>query len=239
MVSSQGDRLHFRPMQPIHVPLLSQRQERVQLLQKINHVIPAVGLVTAGAHALAEGARGGDLVLAVVEVGTTILLAASIVQTLRARRQPAAHHDKAHAIDWIDVWAAGVLFAEAAERWHVKHHIARPTMLTALVTLAFGLFHGRILAYGRRRRGLRITSDGVSVAGRPFRGFRARWPEIASITLSERFAEIRARTGRVRRIDLGDLHNADSVRAALEEARRQWLLIQSTKRAANPGVPIS
>jgi len=226
-------------MLPIHVPFLSRRQERGQLLQKMNHVIPAAGLAAAGARALAEGTSGLDLALAVVEIVTTAFLAVSIVQTLRARRQPASHHQKPHRIDWIDLWSAGVLFAEAAERWHVNHHLARPTILTALVTLALGLFHGRILAFGQSRRGLRISSDGVSVAGRPFRRFQARWPEIASITLSERFAEIRARPGRVRRIDLQDLHNADSVRAALEDARRQVLLIQSAARATDAGQPTS
>jgi hypothetical protein len=167
------------------------------------------------------------------------MLAASIVQTLRATRQPGTHSHDRHEIDWIDIWAAGVLFAEAAERWHLRHHIARPTILTALVTLAFGLFHGRIVAFGRRRRGLRITDEGLSVAGRPFRRFRAPWSEIASISLGERSAEIRTRAGRVRRIDFTDLHNAGSVRAALEDANQRVVMTHAAVHAATARGPAS
>ena len=217
------------------MPLLSRRQERGQFLQKMNHVVPAVGLLTAGVHALTEGARGLDLALAVVEIGTTLMLAASIVKTLRAMRQPGTHSHDAHGVDWIDIWSAGILFAEAAERWHVRHHIARPTILTALVTLAFGLFHGRLLAFARQKRGLRITDAGLSVAGRPFRRFRARWSEIASISLGERSVEIRTRAGRLRRIDLADLRNASSVRAALQDANQRLATTRATEHASTPG----
>jgi hypothetical protein len=33
---------------------------------------------------------------------------------MRQRQPSRGHH--AHGVDWIDIWAAGVLFAEAAER---------------------------------------------------------------------------------------------------------------------------
>lgn len=217
------------------MPLLSRRQERGQFLQKMNHVVPAVGLLTAGVHALTEGARGLDLALAVVEIGTTLMLAAFIVKTLRAMRQPGTHSHDAHGVDWIDIWSAGILFAEAAERWHVRHHIARPTILTALVTLAFGLFHGRLLAFARQKRGLRITEAGLSVSGRPFRRFRARWSEIASISLGEQSVEIRTRAGRLRRIDLADLRNAGSVRAALQDANQRLARTRATEHASTPG----
>ena len=224
-------------MEPIHVPLLSRRQERGQFLQKMNHVVPAVGLLTAGVHALTEGARGLDLALAVVEIGTTLMLAAFIVKTLRAMRQPGTHSHDAHGVDWIDIWSAGILFAEAAERWHVRHHIARPTILTALVTLAFGLFHGRLLAFARQKRGLRITEAGLSVSGRPFRRFRARWGRAwrPPHRHREQSVEIRTRAGRLRRIDLADLRNAGSVRAALQDANQRLARTRATEHASTPG----
>jgi hypothetical protein len=49
---------------------------------------------------------------------------------------------------------------------------------------------------------------------------RGRW---ASIAPTDRFAEIRARRGRLRRIDLQDRHTATSARAGLENARHQML----------------
>ena len=207
-------------MEPIVVPLLSRRVQRGQLVQKLNHAIPTFGLIAAGLQALGEGARGFELALAVVEIVTSVVLIGTIARSLRALRQkrPATSHH-GDGVDWIDIWAAGVLFAEAAERWHLKHHVARPIILTALLTLALGLFHGRIFQWGQRRRALRIAADGLSVGGRPFKAFSATWKEIASISSAGRYAEIRTRAGLSRSIDLDDLENADAVRAALAEAR--------------------
>lgn len=75
-------------MRLIHVPFLSRWQGPAQLLQKLNHVIKAVGLAAAGARGPAEGARGADLVLASVEIVTTVLLA--VVNRTDAPNKPAA-----------------------------------------------------------------------------------------------------------------------------------------------------
>ncbi len=207
-------------MDPIIVPLLSRRHQRGQAVQKLNHALPAAGLIATGLQALRDGARGFELALAAVEIGTSAVLVAMIVRSVREARRHGTHGlHHAQGVDWVDIWAAAVLFAEAAERWHLKHHVPRPTLVTALVTLGMGLFHGRITGFGRRRRGLRLTDDGIYVGGRPFAGFSAKWPDVTAIAITERTAEIRTRTGRVRRIDLADLQNADAVCSALEAAR--------------------
>ena len=144
-------------MDPIVVPLLSRRLNRAQTMQKLNHAIPAMGLIVAGVQALKEGARGFDLALAIVEVGTSVVLVATIARSVReARKGGERKPPHAHGIEWVDIWAAAVLFVEAAERWHLRHHIARPLILTACLTLGLGLFHGRMTAFRRRRRSLRI-----------------------------------------------------------------------------------
>lgn len=210
-------------MDSIVVPLRSRRLQRGQFVQKLNHVIPALGLLAAGTQALTEGARGFDLALAVVEIGTSAMLVVTVARGLRIMRHPPAqggqHSPAAHTVDWIDIWAAGVLFAEAAERWHSKHHIARPTILTGVLTLGLGLFHGRIAAAGWRRRAIRLTDAGIYIGGKPFRKFRAPWREVASISIADRTAEVRSRGGKVRQLDFGDLENASEVRAVLEVAR--------------------
>jgi hypothetical protein len=207
-------------MDSVVVPLLSRRFERAQILQKANHAIPAAALLVTGVQALMEGSWGFGLALGAVQIATSAMLMVTIVRSLRATRGPAHHHHE-HGIEWIDIWAAGVLFAEAAERWHVKHHISRPMILTALLTLALGLFHGRIAAVGRRRRAIRITADGMYVGGKPFRAFTAPWRDIASISVTGQVAEVRTRGGRVRRLNLADLRNAEDVRAALAEGRKR------------------
>lgn len=204
----------------MEVPLVSRRRARGEALQKIQHAVPAVGLLFAGVQGLSAGAHGFELALALTEVATSALLVGAIARSVRRVR---AHGrlglDHAEGVEWIDIWAAGVLFAEAAERWHLTGHLARPTILTALVTLALGLFHGRLAAFIGRRRSLRVGDEGIYVSARPFRTLRATWPELAEITTSERVGVIRTRAGRIRRLDFTDLENADAVRAALDAAR--------------------
>jgi len=210
-------------MDSIVAPLRSRRFQRGQFVQKLNHVIPALGLLAAGTQALTEGARGFDLALAVVEIATSAMLVVTVVRGLRVMRHSAAqagqHSHATHTVDWIDIWAAGVLFVEAAERWHSKHHIARPTILTAFLTLGLGLFHERIAAAGWRRRAIRLTDDGIYIGGKPFRTFRASWRDVTSISIADRTAEVRSRGGKIRQLDFSDLENASEVRAVLEVAR--------------------
>jgi len=229
-------------MDTVAVPLLSRRRERAQFVQKLNHVIPAAGLLVTGAQALTEGAGGFGLSLALVEIGTSAMLGVSVVRSLREmRRDRSAPHGHSHGVDWIDIWAAGVLFAEAAERWHVSHHIARPTILTGLVTLALGVFHDQIAAIHRRRRVLRITPHGIHIGDKPFRALSRSWHDIASISVSDQVVEVRTRGGRVRRVDLADLRNGDEVRTAFAEGSR--LLAASRARdpmaSGNPSAPDS
>ena len=203
-------------IEPLSVPLLSRRFKRGQAAQKINHAVPAAGLIYSGVQALSHGAGGLELLLAVVEIVTSACLIAAIVRAFRAARKAGVsglHHG--HGVNWIDLWAAGVLLAEAAERWHLNHHIARPIILNAVLTIFLALFHDRLAGYGERRRSLRLSDDGVYVGGRPFNNFRAPWEQIAAIAVDQRRAEIRTRAGGVRRIDLADMENAPAVRDAL------------------------
>jgi hypothetical protein len=206
------------------------------LLQKLNHAVPAMGLLAAGGQALAEGARGFDLALAAVEIVTSAMLVITIGREMRVlrQRQPSRDHH-AHGVDWIDIWAAGVLFAEAAERWHLKHHLARPTILMALVSLGLGLFHQQIAAVRQRRRAVRISREGIYIGGKPFRTFSAPWSDLASISVTSTAAEVRTRGGRTRRVDLGDLENADDVRAAFEAGQRRLAALPERDPVAAAG----
>ena len=204
------------------VPLHSRRLKRALTLQKLNHAVPTVGLIFSGVQALQHGAEGFELVLAIVEILTSAFLIVTLARSIRAARAATSAHHAPHArVDWVDIWAAGVLFAEAGERWHLRHHIARPIILNALLTLALGLAHERMGAFRGRRRSMRLTADGIRIPGKPFRSFEARWPEIASVRVTDSSAEVRTRAGRVRRLDLADLENAAEVRAAFEEAQRR------------------
>jgi hypothetical protein len=208
----------------ISVPLRSKRQEKGLALQKVQHAVPAFGLMLAGTQAIRAGEHGFALALAVFEILTSAVLLVSMIRALRAARRPAvppgAHAGHAR-VDWVEIFAGFVLVAEALERWHLKHHIARPTILTAILTFGLGLSHGRLAAFRARRRALRVDDSGIYVGGRPFGAFRATWDELSSIVIEKRYARIQTRTGRGRRLDLDDLEGPDEVRVALEGASRR------------------
>ena len=222
----------------ISVPLRSRRRERALAVQKLQHAVPAFGLMLAGTQAIRDGEHGFALALAVFEILTSAVLLVTMVRALRAARRPAsppgAHAGHA-SVDWVEIFAGFVLVAEALERWHLKHHIARPTILTAIVTFGLGLSHGRIAAFRARRQALRVNDSGIYVGGRPFGAFRATWDELSSIAIEKRYARIRTRTGRERRLDLDDLEGADEVRRVLEGASRRLEELNGPARASPNG----
>jgi hypothetical protein len=205
----------------IVVPFDSVRRKRVFEAQKAQHLIPAAALLYGGVQSLMSGAEGLELGLAVAGIVTSVLLLAAVGTRVRNRRRHAAH--EAHGVDWMDIWAACVLFAEAAEKIRTRGHVFRPETLAAAATLGLGLFHGRLSARAAQRRTLRVTSEHLYVAGRLrfSRPLNAAWADIERISIDERFAEIRLRSGRTRRIDFKDLDNAPAVRAALHAAQRR------------------
>jgi hypothetical protein len=200
------------------VPLRSKKRRRAQLAQKFQHLVPAVPLMFAGIEALQRGAHGLELALALFEIAASALLLGTVIRELRAARSHAPAHHAAHTVDWFHIFAAGVLIAEAAERWHLTHHWPRPVLLTAAFSLVLGVMHGRIDAGIQRRRALRIDDDGIYFSTRPFARFRARWEDVTEIDLGGRYATVSTRQGRDGRLDLADLDGAEPVRAALAEA---------------------
>jgi hypothetical protein len=161
------------------------------------------------------------LVLAIFEIGTSLLLFGTVVLEVRrlragARDAHAAH--SSHGVDWFHIFAAAVMVAEVAEHYHLTHHWRRPTILMAVFTLALGLLHGRVEAFSDRRRSLRVDDDGIYVGGRPWGSFRASWDDVESIEVGDRYGTIRAKGGRTRRIDFKDSEQPAPLRAALEGA---------------------
>jgi hypothetical protein len=216
------------------VPLRSKRRERAKVFQKAQHAVPAMMLLGAGVHALSEERSGFGLALAVFEIASSVLLLVAVARAIRKVKQPAnrAHVPHPHyGVDWIDIFAGSVLIAEAIEHWHLTHHVQRPTILTAVVLLTIGLLHGRIVRRFERRFTIHVGEDDLYVGGKPFRRIHAKWADVASIDIGPRFATIRTRAGRQRKLDLSDLEGSDHVRGALEEARRRLVTGHEAKSA--------
>jgi hypothetical protein len=205
------------------VPLRSKRREIGQALQKFQHAIPAVPLLSAGLQAIRNGEHGAALALGIFEIATSVALLGTVVREIRAMRRPKVHIEHAHhGVDWVHIFAATVLVAEVLEHYHLTHHIRRPTILTAIVTLGLGLGHGRLQALSDRRRALRVEDDEILIGGgKFFRTFRARWADVTSIDVGEKYATIKTLDGRERRLNLSDLHGAEQVRTVLAEAQQR------------------
>ena len=138
------------PGTELSVPLHSRRRNRLLVVQKAQHLIPAAGLLFSGIQSLQSDAHGVELALAVGGIVTSALLLAAFARHLRNQGTHQAVH-AAHGVDWMDIFAAGVLFAEAAEKYHVRGHLFRPESLAAAVTLGIGLLHARLAAASERR----------------------------------------------------------------------------------------
>jgi len=218
-----------RAAEELSLPLVSLRRERARRLQKLQHVVPAFVLLGAGLHGLMQGERGIALALAIGEIAVSIPVLGAAVKELAAVRRPPAHTGHHHGVDWFDIFVSAVLAVEVLEHWHTHHHLRRPILLLAILTLAMGLFHGRFNAFmARRSRSLHIDAAGIRVRSRFFRQFFAPWPDIERIDLDDSTARIVARSGQERRIDLTDLRNSSEVRQALFAAR---------ERLASPAAP--
>lgn len=209
-------------MSDLIVPLVSKRQERGELAQKLQHVLAAGVLLTHGLGRLEPGAEAASLLLGVAEVVSSALVIAAFVRSVR-RSRGAPHAGASghvhHGVDWVDLFLGAMLAVEVWSHWHETGQIKRPTVLLAVTMVTIGLLHGRLAARSARRRSLRIGASGLTVGGKPFRRFDAEWAQIVRIDIDARYARIVRKDGRVHTIDLGDLRNAGEVRLALEGAR--------------------
>jgi len=207
----------------IAVPLHTRRIQRGQFLQKLQHAVPSVVVLGDGISHLQHDPHGLDLALGVAEVGVSALVIGTVIRgfrQLRARPAAAAHAPHStHGIDWIDISLGAMLLVEAYAKYHANGHIARPTLLLAFAMFAIGFSHGRIAAWGSRKRELRVTDDGISVPGRFFSRTDLRWEDVAEIAIGPDKARIIPVNGRDQVIEIGDAIDRDAVRAALEDAR--------------------
>jgi hypothetical protein len=212
-------------MEPLTVVLRSKRRQRAVAVQKLQHLVPAIILLGSGGASLAHAPDGVELAIALLEVVSGALFVFAAARGLRraiGRRDAGTSGHAHHGVDWVDVFAAGVVAAETVEHYHRNGHIVRPNVLMILTLLVLAFFHDRITAFAEHRRALRISEEGLSIGGRPFRrSLKAAWSELRSIEIADRFATIETTRGRTKRIDLADLEDRQPVVAALGIARER------------------
>jgi hypothetical protein len=211
----------------LSVPLDSRRRERVQLFQKLQHVLPSVPLLTDGISRFGRDASVWSIALATAEVATSTLVLGAFVRALRQAqlvlpliRGDAPH--SSHRVDWVDILLSAMLLTEALVHRQETGHLPRPTILIAALTFVLGLTHGALRDWHHRRRALRISDTGLTVGGRFFTTFAAAWSDIARFELTPIRARIVTKAGATRDIDLTDLRNATVVANTLIVARERY-----------------
>lgn len=221
------------------IPIRYRRAERGLFVQKLQHAIPSFVVLGDGIDHLSHNPHGVELALGVAEVVAAVLVMGSVVRgVLHMKRRLAAPQDDDHAhahhgVDWIDIFIAVMLGVEAYAKYHATAHIPRPTILLAMVMLTVGVTHGRLAAWGGRKRALRVGPEGISVPGKPFTRLTLAWSEVASVEMDDRAAVITAIDGRSKRIDLSDVLQPKAVREALIEART---FLDEARHAANASI---
>ena len=208
------------------MPVIAVRYRRVQrgqFLQKLQHAIPSVIVLTDGINHLQHDPHGTSLALGVAEVLVSLLVMGSVIRGFRQlvtrSKAPSDHSHQAHGLDWIDLFLGAMLLVEAYAKFHASGRIARPMILLGVVLIVVGILHGRIAAWGDRRLELRVDEDGISVPGRFFRRLTLAWAEVAEITIGSTTARLIAVDGRDQSLNLADAANAEPIRQALADAR--------------------
>ena len=135
------------------------------------------------------------------------------------RRGHDEHVHLHHGVDWIDIFIGAMLGVEAYANYHATAHIPRPTILLAVVMVTVGIAHGRLMAWGARKRRLDVGPHSISVPGKPFTRLTLKWTDVASIEIGDRWAVVTANDGRSKTIDLSDVRQPQAVRDALMQAR--------------------
>ena len=236
LVRIQSPRPLSHSAQLISVPIRYRRADRALFMQKIQHAVPSIVVLSDGLNHLSHDAHGIELVLGVFEVAAALGVMGSVVygfrKTFISKHQDDGHHH--HGPDWIDIFIGGMLAVEAYAKYHASGHIPRPTILLSLTMFAIGAMHGRLAAFGDRRRSLRIGAEGISVPGlKAFTRMTLPWAEVASIEIDDRAAVITAIDGRSKKIAMSDLKQPQVVRDALMQART---LLDESRHAANASI---
>jgi hypothetical protein len=213
-------------MAVIEVRLQSRRRDMALLMQKLQHVFPAPVLLMHGVERVSEHPDAASLALGAAELVVSALVIGAFIRSVRQKFRPSTHdagHAHGHGIDWVDVFLSVMLVTEAVAHWRATAHWQRPTLLMAATMLILGLIHGRLSERNARRRALRIDDDGLTIGGRVFGRWTARWSEISAIEIDARTARVTTRSGRERRFNLSDIKNRHELVTALETARGRWI----------------
>jgi hypothetical protein len=187
------------------IPLrLTKGRQRATML---GHASTAVILILLGVEGLLNG-EGAHLLVSIID----IVIGSMVLVFMRRELD----HEGGHGgIRWVDILAGVMILWEA---WH-KYNPAKGfqpatlVLIIGVITIALGVFHGRI----PKTRRLVLEPDGFLIRTSPFRRLRLRWKEITGIVVSDSLLTAVMKTGGKRTISLKSIVNHEELRKAIEE----------------------
>src|SRR5262245_40568893 len=94
-----------RPRMMTSIPIRYRRADRALFIQKIQHAVPSIVVLSDGLNHLSHDAHGIELVLGVFEVAAALGVMGSVVygfrKTFISKHVDESHHH--HGPDWIDI----------------------------------------------------------------------------------------------------------------------------------------
>jgi hypothetical protein len=135
-------------------PARQRRRAVGRLLQKVQHALPGILLMSEGVHSLQAGAHGWHLALAIAEVATSAVVFIALIKAIRQLRDQTRGGAVPHlhtGIDWVDIFLGVMVFTEAWAKYVETGHIARPTILLGVVMVVLGVFGGKFLRWKQGR----------------------------------------------------------------------------------------
>lgn len=198
-------------MPPVEtLPIVPRRAARLKRVQKAQHLLGALILLTAGYNHLQVGHHG---VLPLAEIAAALFLIGSVIVE-RVRQRHRAH---GHALAWVELAGAVMVFVEAIAKLEQPHHLSFYVLsfVQPLILLTFALFDAQIAAVPR------LTADDEHFTMRTRLFFRTRlaWSEMRSWKVAGDAIEVTTRGGHTKRLSFGKL--VDSA-TALNWSRQQF-----------------
>ena len=217
---------------PRAVFLTHRRVRRLELWQMLQHGTAAVTLLVAGLAGLrGEGRDAIVSVLDVVASGGLLVVIARELRRLRAERaaeraggvvaeSPHADHEGHHGLGWADIFAGAMLLLESYHHYEETHHVRRPTLLLALLTLALGVLHPRLARLRAERRYLRADDDGIRARLSVRRTTYIPWREVTAVRAEGAAVYVTTADGGERQLDLARMERGAQAAARFAELVR-------------------
>jgi len=174
------------------------------------HLVVAFSLAQEAIPAIR--ANPGSEWFAWIEIVAAAALTVAAIRELKFRKTEG--HE---SIAWTEIFAGGVLLVEAAIKWregprHYPLAVARAVAASLVISLGFA--HSRM----NQARALTIDDQGIRWRRRLLFANRIDWADLDSVSIDNRVASFKSRSGGGAALWLARLENRDEIANAISAA---------------------